>query len=765
MAETTLEYKVLSGEEDEGISELTLERAAWQLEDALTERIDVHRYLETGPEAPGIRLKVLRAQVWYSRALLGLVLLTILETPPWCNNTTDWFRMLPPHERCPTDGKTLHLSGIPYIAPGWGVLIELGLLALIFNKLRLELKLQVECFDKLPNGPLVYFEKRWVYFGFVMLGLQLLDVFIFILIHPPIRLNFVFRTGFLYLLPAVQKLTKCVLRVLPDFMSVAVFFWGTILFFAWIAVTIFDDLEGSNEGFKSFSQSFNSMFVAGVSEDFVAVFRQSYTNYRSTGFLWLIFLMLCHVLLLSLVLDTLCAAYKQTTREETEKGNFRKVQGMSQAFRTLASNTKGDKDYITQEGWYKFVDVLQYSPNVPRIPPKNASILFKFVDQSGDHMVELDEFCTIVDALLKCHSWTTRKYSLVKTAYPSMWNQSWYRRFRRFLEDEDGYFTGGQFDDVMTNVLLVNFVLVVLESMYDLNQWEEPAWMDWSEFTFSFIYLGEVCCKLAVMSFGTYWSANANKFDLFTTLLLLSTSILEKVAGSSLSTYANMLRLLRLLRVVKQLKKQKQVQFMIMIVYNLVSQAKDILTLLLVVTFFFTALSIQVYGGLMYEENPLLEGTEYVEKHMTVLNFNDFVMAFGAWFVLLLVEYNPIFPDAAAKVGPSPVLWLIFPAFYMTGVMIVFELVKAFTIEVFMELYQESQEKNENAITKLGEMFQEEYSKEDEPMIFHYNVKGVPLSEEEVQKVLKELQPEAHKGSDGDGKHGHAHGHKEEKHH
>mmetsp|Transcript_16241 Transcript_16241/g.37424 ORF Transcript_16241/g.37424 Transcript_16241/m.37424 type:complete len:765 (-) Transcript_16241:55-2349(-) len=750
-------YKALSGgpETPDDDAELNLKRAAWQLEDALKERDDVARYIETGPDAPGIRLKVLRAQAWYGRALLGLVVLTVLETPQWCNTTTEWFRFLPPHERCPTEGKSLHLSGLPYIPPGWGVLVELFLLGLIFNKLRLEMKLQVECFDNLPSGPFVYFEKRWIYFGFVMLGLQLLDVTIFLLIHPPVRLNFVFRTGFLYLLPAVQKLSRCVLAVLPDFMSVAVFFWGTILFFAWIAVTIFDDLEGSNEGFKSFSQSFNSMFVAGVSEDFVMVFNQSYTNYRSTGFLWLIFLLLCHVLLLSLVLDTLCAAYKQTSKAEVEKEKFCKVKGMSQAFYTLAATTNPGQDSIKEEGWHKFVDVLQYSPNVPRIPPKNASILFKVVDQTGDDAVAVDEFCRAIDSLMKCHSWTTRKYSWVKTAYPTLWKKEWYRRFRRKVEDEDGLFSGGEFDDFMTNVLVVNFVLVVLESTYDLNQWDEPAWMDWSEFTFSFIYLGEVGCKLAVMSFGTYWSANANKFDLFTTILLAFTSILEKVAGSSLSTYANMLRLLRLLRVFKQLKKQRQVQFMIMIVYNLVAQAKDILTLLSVVMFFFTALSIQVYGGLMYEENPLLEGTEYVEKHMTVLNFNDFLMAFGAWFVLLLVEYNPCFPDAAAKVAPVSQLWLIFPAFYMTGVMIVFELVKAFTIEVFMELYQGGSEekKSESAMTKLCETFQEEYSKEAEPKMFHYKVTGLPIGEEDVAKALKDMNVEgsALTGDDAEG--------------
>merc|ERR1719480_629034 len=124
--------------------------------------------------------------------------------------------------------------------------------------------------------------------------------------------------------------------------------------------------------------------------------------------------------------------------------------------------------------------------------------------------------------------------------------------------------------------------------------------MEWSEFVFSWIYVGEVLAKLTVFSFREYWSDFSNRFDFFTTWLLLGTSILEVVAKSSLATYANMLRLLRLLRVVKQLKTLPAVQRMADIVPKLVSYSTDILTLLAVVVYFFTALSLQVLGGLVW---------------------------------------------------------------------------------------------------------------------------------------------------------------------
>merc|ERR1719265_1111495 len=128
------------------------------------------------------------------------------------------------------------------------------------------------------------------------------------------------------------------------------------------------------------------------------------------------------------------------------------------------------------------------------------------------------------------------------------------------------------------------------------------------DLVFSLSYAGEVFAKLSVWSFEEYWSEHSNQFDFWTTWLLLSTCLLQGV----LSRYANLLRLLRLLRVLKQLKTLKSVQFMIATIQQLVICSRDILTLLGVVVFFFTTLGVQLWGGLLYDTNPDLHGTEYL---------------------------------------------------------------------------------------------------------------------------------------------------------
>jgi two pore calcium channel protein len=118
------------------------------------------------------------------------------------------------------------------------------------------------------------------------------------------------------------------------------------------------------------------------------------------------------------------------------------------------------------------------------------------------------------------------------------------------------------------------------------------------------------------------------------------------------------------------------------------------ITSLLIVMFFFTSLSVQLWGGLLYKNNAALKGTEYDEAHYYVLNYNDFLSAFGAWVLSLMCEYVPKLTDAVvATTSGTTLAYVVFLSFYFFTVSVMFELVKAFTIEVFIGLnMQEEQE-------------------------------------------------------------------------
>jgi len=691
-------------------------QAAWQFEDSLMETV-VRKY-PSRPEARLLHLKSLHAEVLYNKALLAMLILTVFECPAWCDTHISVFEYIDPSERChivDEDRNKIYplLSGVAYLPPLLGVILEVGIMWVLGHKILLEKQLQVEYFEPLN---VEYHSMSRINVGLAMLVLEAFDIIVFVAFRPRWRLAFISRTGYLCLLPAVRNLFRCIGACVSEMASVAVFLLGAILFFAWIALIAFKqeapDPNNSvavqqakiafkaNEGFNTLSDSLNTMFIGGVSDDFVVVFLKSYTTHRWVGILWLIFLVIAHVLLLSLVLDTLVAAYKTFAVTEQRKINELKVKGMMKAFSTLR-RAIGEEE-VSKEGFLEFIQEFSKSPRVQSVEEDNAERLFKAIDKDGGGTVDRLEFCDIC-GVIQTRFWTTRKYSFVYYKFPHLWKTGPYKTLVKWVYGENLIQIRSRcldievpsFDDFMNALLLVNLVLVIMETYYDLNRWQEPNWMSEFELTFSFVYVGEMLVKLSVLSWAQYTSSTSNCFDFVTTWLLVLSSVVERMFEGNLSTYMNMLRCLRLLRVVKRLKNYETVQFMASTVTKLVVEAQDMMILLSTVLFFFTTMSVQVLGGLLYEGNEHLEGSEYEELKFFVFNYNDTLMSFGAWVVMLLQEYQPNFPDAAWRVTGSRYAWSLFPIFYVCGVSIVFELVKAFTIEVFLKLQEKRTAKKE----------------------------------------------------------------------
>jgi hypothetical protein len=689
-------------------------QAAWQLEDAIAEKV-CKKYPKEY-EARELFFSVINAKKMYNRALLMMILLTIFETPTWCDTSHTW-RFDDPQQSCilygePTKvfprGKPIEvmLSGITYLPPGYALILEVCILATLAYSLYKQHELQVKYFkplqqeqeeedeeednekeeDEEDEGPQDYVSMKLMRFLMLMITIALVDCAVFFIVRPKLRVAFLARTAIFCMLPSVINLYRCISKILVEVATVAVFFVGFLFFFAWVSVMIFNGDPDPPEHFETFGNAFYGLFIAGICDEFTDILIVSYTRIRLMGVLWFVFLLVVHLLFLSLVLDTLCAGYMKSEEEDKEKIQKQKAQGLIRAFNILNQACHLEPHRISLETFMAFVKEYSRSPGVHALDWDYARIAFEDVDADGDGKIDEEEFARLC-VLAQYQMWVTRRDSMIKESFPGFWDSDRrmfgcfpsVREVRQSVSDPNG-----AFESIMTSVLTVNFMLVIIETTYDLSDSEEPFWTAWLEFVFSFVYLGECMFKIGVSGWDFYSSSTSNIFDFGTTMLLLSTSIFESMLGA-LSTYANILRLFRLLRVVKQLKGLDSVQFMVSTVIKMVQKAKDMLVLLLVVMFGFTVVGVQLFGGLLYEENPLLEGTDYHEAKEYVLNFNDFLMAFGLWFVNLLCEYKPSFAGAIHKVSWSGA-WLICALFWGIAVCITFELVKAFTIEVYIDL-------------------------------------------------------------------------------
>mmetsp|Transcript_17753 Transcript_17753/g.55671 ORF Transcript_17753/g.55671 Transcript_17753/m.55671 type:complete len:763 (+) Transcript_17753:70-2358(+) len=716
-----------------------ISKAAWQLEDAIRET--VARAYPSDLRARELHIEAARAGLEYGKALLCMSVLTVFETPAWCSGGEGLFAIEDSAARCSVPGAAegdVLLSNLPYVPPGWALLAELGLLVCIARKLYLERQLQVQYFA--PLG-VVYSSLPLVHFGLAMVAFETADCLFFVLVRPKWRLAFLPRTCFLCLLPAVRRLASCIFKVFLELTSIAAFYFFTVLFFAWIAATVFNDMTGTvngepaNKGLDTFRNTVSTMFLAGSTEDFLEAFLPSYTCYRWSGFLWLAFLILAKLLLLNLVLDTLVATYLKFAEKKEEEITVLKVKGIQDAFQTLSDAT-GEGREVSKETFREFAKEFSRSPRIRPIPESTADIMFAAVDRDGSGLVDKREFCDIC-GVIEYDFWTTGRDSSVKDLLPGLWSSEAFSRFRKCV-------CSGDFSTFMNYVLLLNLATIVWESVWDLWGLTETPLMENVELTFSLVYVAEVGLNLSVHSWGFYWSARSNQFDFTVTWLLLASSLLDEVAstaaGADVKRYMNILRLLRLLRVLKQLKRLDAVQKMVQTISSLVTASQDILTLLGVVVFFFSALSVQLWGGLLHGARRELEGSEYRERHFDALNFNDFAMAFGAWVVSLLCEYVPALADAVARAAPGlPGSWLVLVAFYVFGVSIVFELVKAFTIEVFVSLSQNWGKGPKKEFETLERVIREF---ERRGLCLHYRVVGDLSTHEKVVEALAEMDEE-----------------------
>mmetsp|Transcript_47869 Transcript_47869/g.115041 ORF Transcript_47869/g.115041 Transcript_47869/m.115041 type:complete len:821 (+) Transcript_47869:135-2597(+) len=688
-------------------SEAAICKAAWQFEDGVR-GMDVPRYPEDIVAARSDYVRLLQATARYNKAIVCLIALTLTEVPAWCHSSAGgagFWEWQPGSVWCAAPGGgDLHLSGLWYLPPGVALIMELAIEVVILWKFLLEYRLEQAHFR--PIGA-EYNSRRCFVLGFVFSIGSIIDTAAFAFFRYPVRLTFLFRTGLLCLLPGVRRLSVRIFnrKMMGEFAFVALFFILAVIIFAWITFTIFKDLDGIafmkseeavhvNSGFGSFRDTIYTMFLAGITEGFVDIFMPSMTVYRASALLWFAFLVLTQVLLLNLVIDTFVSAYLEGSEHTGEESARRRAKAALSAFALLAKRdgTARRRGSLSTGTLLEFVAELGKSPRVRPIESATAEVILK---QFGS--VTKETFCDLCP-LLQSTVWVTQRNSIVEVRYPELWSNPHFEKLRNAVwEPRDT----PAVDDIMNWVLLFNLGLIVAQFL--VGNAPMPLWMKIADLLFTAVYACEVLLKLSVKSFGEYWSMPANQFDFFSTGLLLGTTVLKHLPilalQKDLSHYANILRLLRLVRVVKKLKQYPSFQFMVSTISSMVEAAGDILSLLGVVLFFFATVSVNCFGGLVYEGNAKLEGSDFASKHWFVFNFNDTIMAAATWFVQLLAEYTPELADALWKTSAyGEVAWWICPAFYIVGVAILFEILTAFTIETFLALKEQTElERREEA--------------------------------------------------------------------
>lgn len=229
------------------------------------------------------------------------------------------------------------------------------------------------------------------------------------------------------------------------------------------------------------------------------------------------------------------------------------------------------------------------------------------------------------------------------------------------------------------------------------------------ETVFTVIYVMEALSKVAVQGWKRYLDSPRNVFDFSITLMaVLSSAIVYYPNEFSDSRLIRMILTARVLRLIRLLSALQPFQLIGRISAEILPAASSVITVLFLSLYFFSALGMQLYGGMITRdpENPLSHlqlGSEFAESDYWANNFNDMfgsmnvsskqkltrnfliLLLFQVLFDLLVVNNWFVTELGYEAATESKRVRLFFLAFHIFGVILVNNLVIAFIINKFLQ--------------------------------------------------------------------------------
>lgn len=636
-------------------------------------------------------------------SVLGLLLLTVFETPLWCNNQGIWYwDWQSAEERCARSGgvppSEIFMSGVFMIPTGIGAIVEYSLLISILVRITLIWRVE-SAFRNCGSAR----GRTEVVIDYVLIGLGLADA-AYYWMNPAtnFRIAPYVRFCLAVSIPWVRDIFHSFFRVLLAITKVFFFLIGTVIIFAWVAAMIFDDLEVKdrygtpiNQGFESFGNALYTAFATMTTSTTPDVMVPSYAYSRAFVILWLPFLVLATVIFNNVLLATVYSEYQEHSGVRVQESLARRQYSVDAAFELIKEREKSGGFAVSFESFVRVAKILKVLQPISA-DEKLIRLLFEALDEDHSGMLSASEFNVMCDVL--------------QTQFIITRRDGWFRAhfggtglgralgsiMDNFAEGPDfGYparFQGSCFDKFMNFVLAVNVFWVLLQSAVDLNDMKEPDFFQMIDLFFSLIYLLEVGLKLLYWSWGEYWQNNDNRFDFITTLILASSAFgyLFFQLDRSIVRFLNLLRLVRLLKALNNISAYREVWS---VIDRMVRTCSDVLAMNFLVIYLWSAAGVQLFGGQLCKSNPRLANQDlaYFGSHYQVYNFNDMFMGMVTMFYFTLVTWiDPIASACMELADKYTWQWFLNYAFlltfYVASPLLAFNVFTSFSIDVFCNL-------------------------------------------------------------------------------
>ena len=666
-------------------------RAAWFVEDAMIGVFDPVGMLKKRLEHR--ELYVRYENMVHPERLICVLLLTVVsfvEIPLWClERRSDVFAWEDARALCAAPGR-VYLSGTDYLPVGATLLAEFACVGYLATLVGMEAAFGFRDGARFRTraAATAAYAADCVLFLVAEVGFGS---------HPAFRFAPYLRVALLAVnVTAIYESFEAVVALLPAFFNVSALLALCVGISGWLAAITFDDLDFENregvdvnDGFDSLGTSIYTMFFVSTTANFPDQMLPSFTYRRTFGLFFFIYVLLAVFIFLNLILAVVYNEYSDFVKGRVIRANRNRARGLNEAFKLLA-DTKGDdgSPQISRDAFEKLVEHTNDVERVPRVEAGEVAFFFSIMDDDKSGAISKAEFYDVCDIL---------QYSFVKVR-----TTTWLQRHRPDVAASpeyarlEAFVKSPLFPRVSMAVLLLNTAVVFLSSYLDLADTLTPGGEEAFavvEMLFSIAYAALLVAQLAVEPFDEFWLHTSNRFDATVTVVLFGAAVFWALPFVDVSRdVLHRLTILRLGRLLTVLNQVDRFRLICECVARIVPASTGVVGVLFCAGALWSGAGVQLFGGLVYDGNGALEGSDYLDSHYDVLNFNDFAMGFLPLFAMVTsggpyTEFVEALNDVSGARGAG---YYFFVSFYVVGVLIFFNVFSAFVIDAFLSQYTEA---------------------------------------------------------------------------
>ncbi|EQC40668.1 hypothetical protein SDRG_01746 [Saprolegnia diclina VS20] len=495
---------------------------------------------------------------------------------------------------------------------------------------------------------------------------------------------------FVFTQHALRRALRKILLVVAEVRNILSLVLVFILFFAWMAVVLF---QGTPEGVAQMPNIYEACWhfmILLTTANFPDIMMPAYNTNRSVVLFFVFFLCFGLFFLLNVVLAVVFNNFARFSDAELALSERIRTQKLTEAFECLGALSGGVKPHgatVPMDVCLRLFQGLHRFRTISHLERDEMAALFDALDANGDHVLDIDEFVHVCEAVERV---------LIKEPHPQSEVEAYCPRLfaSRTFQSLSAAVRHPTLEVVIDVVLVANAIVVFVESFSILNDAETEidtsVWTIWDalELGFTCIYLVEMLAKMLVYGLRGYWTSIKNRFDCVITLAVVAADAYAYLPGTSLQVVKILLiaRCLRLFRLIINIKGYRVICTTWL---RLLHFGQHLLLLTFCAMYVYALLGNQLFGGRISPGRMRREFPEsaYTQADYMANNFNDMPSAIVLLFELLLVNNWFVLADGHAAVSSKYARWY-FIAYYVTGVTLLLNLVVASILDSFMDEYK-----------------------------------------------------------------------------